>query len=83
MIGAEMEKRQEQTEQRTNKFLTFLAIMAMFSAIFDFTCLIDNAFDFNLLFGDSKIGFRFVGLVLMILVVTVYLLIILKQRKKK
>lgn len=83
MIGAEMEKRQEQTEQRTNKFLTFLAIMAMFSAIFDLTCLIDNAFNFNLLFGDSKVGYRFVGLVLMLLVFTVYLLIILKQRKKQ
>lgn len=82
MINTEMEKRREHSEERTNKFLTFLAMMAMFSAIFDFTCLIDSAFDFTLLFGDSKTGFRFVGLILMIVVVAVYLLIILKQRKK-
>lgn len=83
MINSEMEKRREHSEERTNKFLTFLAVMAMFSAIFDITCLLDNTFDFSLLFGDGKTGYRFVASVLTALVVAVYLLITLKQRKKK
>ena len=83
MINNEMEKRRQHAEERTNKFLTFLTVMTMFSAIFDFTCLIDNAFDFSLLFGDGKAGYRFISLGLMIVVVAVYVLIILRQRKKQ
>lgn len=83
MINNEMEKRRERTEERTNKFLTFLMVMTMFSAIFDFTSLIDNAFDFSLVFGDSKIGYRTIGVVMMAFVIAVYILIILKQHKKK
>ena len=83
MIGSEMEKRRNRAEERTNKFLTFLTCITIFSAIFDFTSLLDSCFDYSTVFSSSNLGYRTIGLIMLTLVVAVYALIIMKQHKRK
>lgn len=79
MISKEMEKRGQQAEEKTNKFLTFLTCLTIFSAIFDLSSLIIESF----VFPDTRLGFRVISTSLLLGVAIVYLIVILKYRKKK
>ena len=83
MISKEMEKRGQQAEEKTNKFLTFLTCLTIFSAIYDVSSLLNDSFDFNQVFANPMQGFRAVSTVLLIVVAVAYLVVILKYRKKK
>lgn len=83
MINKEMERRGEQAEEKTNKFLTFLTCLTIFSAIFDFTSLVNESFDYSQLFSDTMHGFRFVSLVVLFLVAIAYLVVIIRYQKRR
>lgn len=82
MISLEMEKRQQRSEERTNQFLTFLTCLTIFSAIYDFSSLVNESFDFNHLFSNTMLGFRAVSLLLLLVVAIAYLVVLLRYRKK-
>lgn len=83
MISKEMEKRGQRAEEKTNKFLTFLTCLTIFSATYDFSSLVNESFDYSHWFHDTMQGFRAVSTLLLILVAVAYLVVILKYRKKK
>lgn len=83
MINKEMEKRGQRTEEKTNKFLTFLTCLTIFSAIYDFSSLVNESFDFSHWFRDTMQGFRAVSSLLLIIVAVAYLIVIFRYRKKK
>ena len=83
MISKEMEKRGQLAEEKTNKFLTFLTCLTIFSAIYDFSSLVNESFDYSQWFHDTNQGFRAVSTLLLIIVAVAYLVVILKYRKKK
>lgn len=83
MINKEMEKRGERAEEKTNKFLTFLTCLTIFSAIYDFSSLVNESFDYSSVFSNSMLGFRAVSTLLLLVVAIAYLVVILKYRKRK
>ena len=83
MISKEMGKREQRAEEKTNKFLTFLTCLTIFSAIYDFSSLVNESFDYSQWFRDTTMGFRAVSTMLLIIVAAAYLVVILKYRKKK
>ena len=83
MISKEMAKREQQAEEKTNKFLTFLTCMAIFSAVYDFSSLVNESFDYSHWFHDTTQGFRAVSSLLLIIVAVAYLIVIFRYRKKK
>ena len=83
MISKEMGKREQRAEEKTNKFLTFLTCLTIFSAIYDFSSLVNESFDYSQWFRDTTLGFRAVSTLLLIIVAVAYLVVILKYRKKK
>ena len=83
MISKEMGKREQRAEEKTNKFLTFLTCLTIFSAIYDFSSLVNESFDYNHWFRDTTQGFRAVSLILLLIVAVAYLVVLLKYRKKK
>lgn len=83
MISKEMGKREQHAEEKTNKFLTFLTCLTIFSAIYDFSSLVNESFDFSHWFTNTMQGFRAVSSLLLIIVAVAYLIVILKYRKRK
>ena len=83
MISKEMAKREQRAEEKTNKFLTFLTCLTIFSAIYDFSSLVNESFDYSHWFSDTTQGFRFVSLILLLVVAIAYLVVLLKYRKKR
>ncbi len=83
MISIEMEKRGQRAEEKTNKFLTFLTCLTIFSAIYDFSSLVNESFDYSHWFHDTMQGFRAVSTLLLIVVAIVYLIVLLRYRNKK
>jgi len=79
MISKEIEARREQGEEKTNKFLTFLTCLTIFSAVYDCASLINESFGYDTIFPNGFIGFRLVGTVLLLSVVIVYFFL---SRKK-
>jgi len=73
MISMEMEKRQQRSDERTNQFLTFLTCLTIFSAIYDFSSLVNESFDI------SNHIFRAASSVLFVIVAVTYLVV----KKKK
>jgi len=73
MISLEMEKRQQRSDERTNQFLTFLTCLTIFSAIYDFSSLVNESFDI------SNHIFRAASSVLFVIVAVTYLVV----KKKK
>lgn len=82
MISLEMEKRQQRSDERTNQFLTFLTCLTIFSAIYDFSSLVNESFDFSHFFSNTMLGFRAVSLILLLIVAIAYLVVLLRYRKK-
>lgn len=82
MISMEMEKRQQRSDERTNQFLTFLTCLTIFSAIYDFSSLVNESFDFSHFFSNTMLGFRAVSLLLLLIVAIAYLVVLLRYRKK-
>ena len=82
MISMEMEKRQQRSDERTNQFLTFLTCLTIFSAIYDFSSLVNESFDFSHFFSNTMLGFRAVSLILLLIVAIAYLVVLLRYRKK-
>ena len=83
MISKEMGKREQRAEEKTNKFLTFLTCLTIFSAIYDFSSLVNESFDYSQWFRDTTQGFRAVSFLLLIIVAVAYLVVLLKYRKKR
>lgn len=83
MISKEMGKREQRAEEKTNKFLTFLTCLTIFSAIYDFSSLVNESFDYSQWFRDTTQGFRAVSFLLLIIVAVAYLVVLLRYRKKK
>ena len=82
MISMEMEKRQQRSDERTNQFLTFLTCLTIFSAIYDFSSLVNESFDFSHFFSNTMLGFRAFSLLLLLIVAIAYLVVLLRYRKK-
>ena len=82
MISMEMEKRQQRSDERTNQCLTFLTCLTIFSAIYDFSSLVNESFDFSHFFSNTMLGFRAVSLILLLIVAIAYLVVLLRYRKK-
>ena len=82
MISMEMEKRQQRSDERTNQFLTFLTCLTIFSAIYDFSSLVNESFDFSHFFSNTMLGFRAVSLLLLLIVAVAYLVVLLRSRKR-
>ncbi len=80
MIGKEIQVRRNETEQKTNRFLTFLTCLTIFSAIYDMASLLNDSFCYEALFRSSHVGFRLVGTFLLLLVLVVYLLLVKKKK---
>lgn len=83
MISKEMTKREQRAEEKTNKFLTFLTCITIFSAVYDFSSLVNESFDYSHWFHDTTQGFRAVSSLLLIIVAVAYLIVIFRYRKKK
>lgn len=83
MISKEMAKREQRAEEKTNKFLTFLTCITIFSAVYDFSSLVNESFDYSHWFHDTTQGFRAVSSLLLIIVAVAYLIVIFRYRKKK
>lgn len=83
MISKEMGKREQRAEEKTNKFLTFLTCITIFSAVYDFSSLVNESFDYSHWFHDTTQGFRAVSSLLLIIVAMAYLIVIFRYRKKK
>ena len=83
MISKEMAKREQRAEEKTNKFLTFLTCITIFSAVYDFSSLFNESFDYSHWFHDTTQGFRVVSSLLLIVVAVAYLIVIFRYRKKK
>lgn len=83
MISKETAKREQRAEEKTNKFLTFLTCLAIFSAVYDFSSLVNESFDYSHWFHDTTQGFRAVSSLLFIIIAVVYLIVIFRYRKKK
>ena len=83
MISREMEKRGQRAEEKTNKFLTFLTCLTIFSAIYDFSSLVNESFDFSHFFSNTMLGFRAVSTLLLLIVAIAYLIVLLRYRNKE
>ena len=83
MISREMDARKEAADEKTNKFLTFLTVVTIFSAIYDITCLLDESFHYDHFFQQSMFGYRLVSIALLLLIVIVYLIVLLIYKKHK
>lgn len=81
MISREMETRRQAADERTNKFLTFLTVLTLFSAVYDFTCLANDSLSFEHLFATAESGFRFVSTVMLLVIVVVYLVLIRRSKR--
>ena len=79
MIGKEIEARRDKTEQKTNRFITFLTCLTIFSAIYDLASLLNDSFNYEALFHSGYIGFRLVGTILLLIIIIVYLLLAKKK----
>ena len=79
MISKEIEVRRDQTEERTNKFLTFLTCLTIFSAVYDCASLLNESFGYDTIFSSGFIGFRLVGTILLLSVVIFYFFLARKK----
>lgn len=79
MIGQEIEFRRHREEEKTNHFLTFLTCLTIFSAIYDFACLLNESFGYDSLFPSGYFGFRLVATTLLLIILIVYLLLVRKK----
>ena len=69
----------EHREKQSNTFLTFLAVIASFSAIWDTNCLIDAIFNYESCFDVAIVGYR---LITSVLLTIVFIVAIISKRKK-
>lgn len=82
MISREMETRQQVADERTNKFLTFLTVLTLFSAVYDFTCLVNDSVGFEDMFSTAQSGFRFVSTIMLLVILVVYLVLIRRSKRR-
>lgn len=74
IISLAAASRQEERQKKSNRFLTFLTIMASFSAIWDICSLTDAIFGFSDTFSNAIYGYRLTGSLLLLMVCVVALL---------
>lgn len=77
-VGKAAQTQMEHTEQQQNYFLTFLTIMASFSAVWDIACLTDTLLPFGEIFAIPTVGYRLVASLLLLVIALAALL----SRKK-
>lgn len=66
MLKQESETREASADKRMNSLLFFLTCLTTFSAVWDFGCLLDSMYPFELSVGSSITGFRVVTYVLLL-----------------
>ena len=78
MIDRENKRQEEENSQRMNLFLGMITCLTLFSAIWDFACLMDGVFEFSANIGTVT-GIR--ACTMALLSVTCLLLLIAKRKK--
>lgn len=66
---------------RLDKILTFLAIVTVFSTIWDFASLLDAMWPFSQIAGTAEAGFRFVTSATLLIIILVIIYILKPSRK--
>lgn len=74
IIKSAVSARQEEREKKSNRFLSFLTILASFSAIWDICSFLDALIHYDETFQSTMFGYRLVGSILMLMVCLVALL---------
>ena len=57
-IDREVAARVEESDNRRERFLLFLTLLASFSAIWDIVCLLDELIDYDALYPTGHVGYR-------------------------
>ena len=78
MIERENKRKEEETNDKMNLFLGMITCLTLFSAIWDFACLMDGVFEFSANIGTVT-GIRACTMVL--LSITCFLLLLAKRKK--
>ena len=78
MIERESKRKEEETNERMNLFLGMITCLTLFSAIWDFACLMDGVFEFSANIGTVT-GVR--ACTMLLLSITCILLLIAKRKK--
>ena len=78
MIESESKRKEEENDDKMNLFLGMITCLTLFSAIWDFACLMDGVFEFSANIGTVT-GVRACTMVL--LAITCLLLLIAKRKK--
>ena len=80
VMEKEQNRKEEANDRRVNMLLFCLSLLALFSAIWDISCLLDNMYPYKDYMGSEHLGYRTVALMLLAFVSIVFIAI---YRRKK
>jgi len=73
MIEQEKNIQEKEGDRKLNNILLFLTGLTVFSAIWDFTCLLNQLYPYDELLGSTIGGFRIVTYILLLLVIIIFI----------
>lgn len=81
-ISSYNKEKDEEDSQRLDRILTFLAIVTVFSTIWDFSCMLNAMWPFESFSVNAEFGFRIVVLLTLLAVIFVIFAIMKRARRR-